>query len=301
MRTYSAKLLLFGEHVLLLGAPALAVPVPALRGFWDWRSPDTPLSELDMQLLEFSYSPFLREVKEIDREAFENDLGLGLFFNSNIPTGYGLGSSGALVAAVYDRYALEKTDDPVELKRIFAAMERYFHGQSSGIDPLTSYLDQPLMMRDLGTVVVAQTATWKPHPPVVFLIDTQLPRRTGPMVQWFKEQSENPAFFDALKAEYLPALESAIAAWQIGDLPELERSLATLSRFQFEKMQPLIPASLLETWQHAQEHSHGIYFKLCGAGGGGYLLGFAPTREAARAAAGKHPLIFPFDKSLPSA
>ncbi|MFN8304260.1 MAG: hypothetical protein U0U46_17365 [Saprospiraceae bacterium] len=296
MRSYSAKLLLFGEHVLLLGAPALAVPVPALSGFWDWRSPDTPLSETDMQLLEFSYSPLAREVREIDWEAFENDLGLGLFFNSNIPTGYGLGSSGALVAAVYDRYALSKNDDPVELKRIFSAMERYFHGESSGIDPLTSYLDLPLTVRDIGTVTVAQTALWKPRPPVVFLLDSQLPRRTGPMVQWFREQSAEPAFFNAMKAEYLPALEAAIAAWQLGDLRGFEQALALVSRFQLDNMQPLIPPSLLDLWRHATERSQGIYFKLCGAGGGGYLLGFAPTREAAKATAGKHPVIFPFEK-----
>ena len=32
----------------------------------------------------------------------------GMYFDSSIPQGYGVGSSGALVAAIYDKYAHEK-------------------------------------------------------------------------------------------------------------------------------------------------------------------------------------------------
>ncbi len=32
----------------------------------------------------------------------------GLYFDSSIPQGYGVGSSGALVAAIYDKYAKNK-------------------------------------------------------------------------------------------------------------------------------------------------------------------------------------------------
>ena len=32
----------------------------------------------------------------------------GMYFDSSIPRGYGVGSSGALVAAIYDRYSLDK-------------------------------------------------------------------------------------------------------------------------------------------------------------------------------------------------
>ena len=107
----------------------------------------------------FEYTKYLAGLSEgllrFDWEAIKADLDRKLYFDSNIPQGYGVGSSGALVAAFYDRYALEKTyskDDLTSqklthLKNIFATMESHFHGQSSGLDPLNSYLSLPLLIR----------------------------------------------------------------------------------------------------------------------------------------------------------
>ena len=41
-------------------------------------------------------------------EHFRNDVNSGMYFDSSIPQGYGVGSSGALVAAIYDKYAADK-------------------------------------------------------------------------------------------------------------------------------------------------------------------------------------------------
>jgi len=51
------------------------------------------------------------------------------------------------VAAIYDKYALEKItvlenltrEKLLKLKTIFSEMESFFHGKSSGLDPLNSY------------------------------------------------------------------------------------------------------------------------------------------------------------------
>lgn len=297
MRRYPAKLLLFGEHVLLLGAPALSMPVPAFGGQWDWRSPDTPMTEQDMRLLEFARSAALRNVPDLDAKAFEADLGLGLFFHSDIPTGYGLGSSGALCAAIYDRYTQQKSKDPAELKAIFAAMESYFHGNSSGLDPLTSYLNQPLIVRNKTELSVADCRPWRPAEPVVFLVDSQMPRQTGPMVRWFQHRCGAPDFRKRLNERYLPKVEEAIANWQSGDLEAFMLTISELSRFQHQELGPIIPTSVKDLWHHSFD-TKTVRFKLCGAGGGGYLLGFARSHEAAREAAQHHPLVFPFDHKL---
>jgi mevalonate kinase len=71
----------------------------------------------------------------LDLEAFRNDIQNGLYFDSSIPQGFGVGSSGALVAAIYDRYAVNKIasegnmkpEDFIKLKKIFSQMESYFH------------------------------------------------------------------------------------------------------------------------------------------------------------------------------
>jgi mevalonate kinase len=62
------------------------------------------------------------------------DVNKGLYFESSIPQGYGLGSSGALVAAIYNKYAEEKIKSDrrlsrksvSRLKEIFSKMEGFF-------------------------------------------------------------------------------------------------------------------------------------------------------------------------------
>jgi len=70
----------------------------------------------------------------------------GLIFKSSIPLGYGLGSSGALTAAAFDKFYTDKNLDLPELKTLLARSENFLHGNSSGLDPLTIYLDQVLIV-----------------------------------------------------------------------------------------------------------------------------------------------------------
>jgi mevalonate kinase len=163
-RNFPAKLLLFGEHVLLLGATALAVPVAAFGGQWAWNQ---QRDRHHQRLLQFALSEALKSVEIIDTERFVNELEAGLLFQSNIPTGYGLGSSGALCAAIYERFASEKTDDLARLKSIFAQMESFFHGNSSGIDPLTSYVESPILIQNKTEVTRVSPQNWKAGKPTV--------------------------------------------------------------------------------------------------------------------------------------
>jgi mevalonate kinase len=83
-----------------------------------------------------------------------------MYFDSSIPQGYGIGSSGALVAAIYDQYATDKItvlenltqEKLLKLKKIFGRMESYFHGTSSGLDPLNSYLSIPILINSAESI-----------------------------------------------------------------------------------------------------------------------------------------------------
>jgi mevalonate kinase len=294
-RRYSAKLLLFGEHVLLLGAPALAVPVPAFYGRWktDRTMPETETPQAKTRrkrLFEFAAA--------LDRAVFKTDallkdLEAGLYFDSNIPEGYGLGSSGALCAATYDRYALRKTEDLGDLKPILAGMEGFFHGNSSGIDPLTSYVDAPLRIENKTDVQKAVPARWS-HAPLVFLIDTRLPRQTGPLVRWFLEQSKTPDFLQLLDNEYFLMHRQMLDAWLAADASAFWPALRGVSRFQLERLPPMIPAPFRKFWEESLAQTE-FSLKICGAGGGGFILGFARAPEAAQWVSEQFSIIFPFD------
>lgn len=294
MRQYPSKLLLFGEYILLLGARALAVPVPAFHGKWAAREAG---NRVDSGLQKFAQSPELAAVPGLDRHRFQQDIEAGWYFKSNIPQGYGLGSSGALCAAVYDRYVDPQSTDWPELKRILAGMESYFHGQSSGIDPLTSYLNRAIWVSNQAEIQLFEAPIWAGARPVIFLLDTGLPRQTGPLVQWFLEKSRQAEYRQRLEADLLAAHARVLDAWASGHPEPFWEALARVSAFQLEWMQPMIPGHLQAPWANALFEKK-VLLKICGAGGGGYLLGFAPTKAAAVEQFGSYSLVFPFEKNV---
>lgn len=290
-RIFPAKLLLFGEHVLLLGAPALAVPVQAFSGQWAWQQEQ---DRHHNRMLQFADSDDLKSLEIIDNEQFKSDLEAGLFFQSDIPTGYGLGSSGALCAAIYDRYAREKTEDLGLLKSIFAQMESFFHGNSSGIDPLTSFVGAPILIQNKTEVQRASLQNWETEKPIVFLLDSQLPRRTGPLVTWFLEQSNDPAFAQKLSRTYLPAHEALLKAWLSADSDLFWSNLHRVSVFQYENFTPMIPKTLEQFWEKSLDRQDFV-LKICGAGGGGFVLGFVRNIESVKSLPPDFKIVFPLD------
>jgi len=289
---YPAKLLLFGEHVLLLGAPALAMPTPAFGG--KWVMPDDSVTGINRQrdLSDFAQSEAIATVPGIELNRLKTDLAAGLYFDSNIPSGYGLGSSGALCAAVYDRYCLEKTDDVSELKQIFAGMESYFHGNSSGIDPLTSYVGKALLIEEKTKVQVVEIPDWG-RLPQLFLADTRLPRQTGPLVRWFLEQAESGVFADMLQTQYLPAHQRMINAWLDSNADAFWEALSLVSSLQYDYFTPMVPESIRSAWRESLDCAD-YRFKICGAGGGGFILGFSKSELALERCGKQFRLTLPF-------
>ena len=107
-KRFHSKLLLFGEYSIIKQGNALAVPYPLFEGQLKFKTQQNQgqNSRVDPELRAFAQ--FLKhheneKLKEIlDVDSFYFDVGQGLYFNSSIPQGYGVGSSGALVAAVMD-------------------------------------------------------------------------------------------------------------------------------------------------------------------------------------------------------
>ncbi|MEI6408149.1 MAG: hypothetical protein WCR52_02090 [Bacteroidota bacterium] len=289
---YPAKLLLFGEYVLLLGAPAFAIPTPAFGG--RWVMPDDPSLGLSRQrdLKAFARSEALATVHGLEIKRLETDLEAGLYFDSNIPSGYGLGSSGALCAAIYDRYCVEKTDDVADLKQIFAGMESYFHGNSSGIDPLTSYIGKALLIEEKTKVQVVDMPDWG-RLPQLFLADTRLPRQTGPLVRWFLEQAETQAFSEMLQTRYLPTHQYMVNAWLNSNADDFWETLSLISALQYAYFTPMAPQPIRAAWRESLD-SADYRFKICGAGGGGFILGFAKSARALESCNKQFRLTLPF-------
>jgi len=280
MNSYPGKILLFGEYTLLFSQQALAMPFPKYSGHWNYDS--KPKGSPDL-------TPWLQYINELDKgktrwittdvqENFKNDLTQGLWFDSNIPQGYGLGSSGALVAAWYAKYIEEKSDASLaELKHRFSLLESFFHGTSSGFDPLVSYLNQPILQQ--GNTLKLLDSIPEQITSNFFIIDTLVPRSTEPLVKWFKEKiEEDQAFKKVVKSELVKAQGFAIEAYISGNYIDLKNAIKKISEIQFRILKKLIPDHLLAPWKAGLE-SQNYFLKLCGAGGGGAMLGFGRSPE----------------------
>ena len=151
---YPAKIILFGEHTVLQGGRALAVPYPTFGVRWE--QGDEPDKRL-LALLEYLQEHF--DSDDFNFPELSRALQNGWQLIGNVPGGYGLGSSGTVCAAIYDRFGRGKM--PLsEVKAFLARMEGFYHGQSSGTDPLISLLKEPLLLERKAIRPVKLRSDW---------------------------------------------------------------------------------------------------------------------------------------------
>ncbi len=287
-----AKLMLFGEYSLLFGSRALTLPFlekkAALRSTDPLMAPQVlkNAENSNRQLASFHRFLILHKDKEegwggLDLDAMHKDLRDGLYLWSDIPSGYGLGSSGALVAAIYRRYGPGPVPgSPAEispgrlsfLKGLLGRMEAFFHGSSSGIDPLSCYLGAPLTIDPAaGPSLVRLKKPATKENQSFFLVDTGKARHTAPLVRSFQRRYCQPDFRRMLHESYIPCTEKCIEAMTSASTTPGPH-IRELSLLQLRHFTPMIPPEFIRIWERGL--GTGSYsLKLCGAGGGGYLLG----------------------------
>lgn len=285
---FYAKILLFGEYGIIEDSKGLTIPYNSYKGTLTFdKNSKGKISNESIR----KFSVYLEEnfQDEFDFTQMKSDLEAGMHFDSTIPQGYGVGSSGALVAAIYERYAFNKidTEDGIskeiiaQLKETFSKMESFFHGKSSGIDPLICYLNLPLLINsktDISTVGIPQQKEGKG---AIFLVNSGAPGETAPMVQIFFEKLKQEGFRKTLKEEFINYNNACIDAFVKGDVNPLFSNLKKLSTWAFLHFKPMIPQRLLDAWQYGIQ-TNSYYLKLCGSGGGGYILGFTKNYEKAK-------------------
>lgn len=275
MKQFNSKILLFGEHTVLYGSDALLIPFQRYWGKLDFISPkQEDTDKLASHRIMVAFSEFV--VKSdfahlFNKRHIAKELSRGLYFNSNIPTGYGVGSSGALVAAFYNKFIVGKDERDInKIKRVLAELESYFHGSSSGFDPLVSYLDKPLHKSqvEVNRVNIDLSSF---H---AFLIDTSITRSTSDLVSSFKAKSQATDFDSIVIPALVESTNQCVKAILEKDTDVFFSYLKELSSLQFQHLQEFIPTNYLSLWKKGLD-TNDFYLKLCGAGGGGYLLGFA--------------------------
>ena len=290
---FYSKILLFGEYGIIKDSKGLSIPYnfyngalktdknpseeaiksnKSLKGFVDY------LSNIDAELVTF------------DIDTLKKHVDAGMYFDSSIPQGYGVGSSGALVAAIYDKYAQNKItvlenltrEKLLKLKSIFSAMESFFHGKSSGLDPLNSYLSIPILINSKDNIEATGIPSQKTEGKnAVFLLDSGIIGETAPMVRIFMENMKQEGFRKMIKNQFIKHTDACVDDFLKGDIKSLFSNTKQLSKVVLNHFKPMIPKQFHELWKKGIETNE-YYLKLCGSGGGGYILGFTEDIDVAK-------------------
>ena len=298
---FYAKILLFGEYGIIKNAKALSIPYNYYKGAlrMDGNTTEAAVSS-NAKLKAFAehLTTLDSALVTFDHKRLTSDLNKGMYFDSSIPQGYGVGSSGALVAAIYDRYAFEKItvlenltrQKLTKLKDIFSAMESFFHGKSSGLDPLNSFLSLPILIHSKSKIeptgIPSQSQKGKA---AVFLLDSGMTSETAPLVSIFLDNLEAPAFRKMMKDEFIVISDRCIEHFLSGNISDLFSDVKKLSSVVLEHFSPMIPKRFRAVWKKGID-TNAYYLKLCGSGGGGYILGFTQDLPKAKSILADHQL-----------
>ncbi|MBA4744924.1 MAG: mevalonate kinase [Muricauda sp.] len=301
---FYSKILLFGEYGIIKDSKGLSIPYNFFKGALKRDKNDSEMALKSNKSL-MAFAEYLKNLEteepglvSFDIDTLEKDVADGMYFDSSIPQGYGIGSSGALVAAIYDRYATDKItvlenltrEKLLQLKKIFGKMESFFHGKSSGLDPLNSYLSLPILINSKdnieSTSIPSQNTEGKG---AVFLLDSGMTGETAPMVQLFMENMKQEGFRNMIKNQFVKHTDACVEDFLNGNVKSLFGNLKQLSHVVFDHFKPMIPSKFHQLWQKGIE-TNDYYLKLCGSGGGGYILGFTQDLEKAKKALKGHNL-----------
>lgn len=301
---FYSKILLFGEYGIIKDSKGLSIPYNFFKGALKKDASDSESAKSSNERLK-AFTEYLQQLQEeepelvrFDLQRLQEDIAQGMYFDSSIPQGYGIGSSGALVAAIYDKYAYDKItilenltrEKLLVLKSIFGKMESFFHGKSSGLDPLNSYLSLPILINSKDDIESTSIPSQhKEGQGAVFLLDSGITGETAPMVQIFMEKMKQEGFRQVIRDQFIKYTDACVEDFINGNVKSLFGNIKHLSHVVLDHFKPMIPAEFHELWKKGIETNE-YYLKLCGSGGGGYILGFTRDIDKARKALKNYPL-----------
>lgn len=289
-----AKLILLGEHAVVYGQPALAIPFSGLKVrcvIEPWIN--GPTGTLQIKARELQLNQPLQVLPEDNflRKAVElvlAELGVSqtptckLTIYSDIPISAGLGASAAIAVATM-RALSAFLGHPLEketLNRLAFETERLMHGNPSGIDNTVIVYDQPILFRK-GELIEFVYPSKNLH----FLIaDSGIKKATADTVAYLAQQRKrNPQFIEAALAEIGRIALFGRKAFEQGDLSALGDAM---NANQALLAQLDLSCEALEKLIVAARQAGALGAKLTGGGKGGNMLALVTpeTQEAVRKA-----------------
>ena len=272
--SFNSKILLFGEYGIMHDSNALSIPYKKFNGSLsksNHLSEDQKISNRNIESL-YKYiiqEDYLNDI--INSDNLKEEIDSGLYFDSNIPIGSGLGSSGALVSSIISRYSKVdlKSFSNSEIKKIMSLVESKFHGNSSGFDPAVSYFNKPMLYSN-QKIKLIERIPFKDFK--VYIIDSQIDSSTKKMIKVFEDKISKSEFRLFFNSKFINNTNQCIN--HLINTSKLFRdSVKELSNDTLHNFQEMIPEKLKNKWKEGIKNDS-YYMKLCGSGGGGFFLAY---------------------------
>jgi mevalonate kinase len=103
------------------------------------------------------------------------------------------------------------------------------------------------------------------------------------------EQMKQEGFRNMLKDKFIKHTDACVEYFLNGDIKSLFGHVKQLSHVVLDNFKPMIPQEFHNLWKKGIE-TNDYYLKLCGSGGGGYILGFTEDIDKARKSLRDHKL-----------
>lgn len=278
------KVILFGEHAVVYGRPAIAVPVTEVQA--QVRVDRGPMRQgTRIVATDVGQQFFLREAPTDDPLARVVDLTLRrlgqpadpdlvITISSDVPIARGMGSGAAVSTAIvralvkhFDRWLPSR-----EISDLVYQVERLYHGTPSGIDNTVIAFEKPVFfVKDEGWEFF-----WVGAPFLLAIADTGIESPTREVVGDLRRRYEaEPDRYGPLFDQVGEIVVEARAAVEEGQ-PE---QLGELMDANHELLQEMgVSCTQLDRLVVAAREGGALGAKLCGAGRGGNMIALV-TKE----------------------
>jgi mevalonate kinase len=296
-----AKIILFGEHSVVYGKPAIAAAIDLRTYVWagfndrgaikieakDIRVPGLTVSFSEDEIyFESDYGKaaevlsYVRQAIELVREeADANGKGVIVSITSQIPVGAGLGSSAAVavatIGAVSKLLGLELTNG--EIGKLGHKVELLVQGASSGIDPTVSAIGRfihyekgdfehlPFMELPIVVGYTGSSGSTKELVAMVRRTYEEMPEVIEPVLVAMGKIVEKAR--DVITSD----LDEELRFSRLGRLMNLNHGLLDALGVSTKKLSELV---------YAARVAGAIGAKITGAGGGGCMYALAPENQS---------------------
>lgn len=292
MTTSSApgKVILLGEHAVVYGQPALAVPVTQVQAtatIIESPQPGILVEAPDIGLSENFYNLADSSPLKVVISGVLSTLGISelpsctLCIHSTIPIAAGLGSGAAIAVAVIralSAYMSSPLPDEAVNDLAFQS-ERIFHGTPSGIDNSVITYARPIFFTRGKSIETIQVRS----PFWIMIGDTGIPAPTRESVAALRELWQaDPPRWDEVFSQVGEIVVEARQAIELGDQTKLG-DLMNANHSLLQKMN--VSCNELDALVEAACKAGALGAKLSGGGRGGNMIALV-AKESAPAVAG---------------